>query len=178
MLSLSSVVSRLLRSGFLPLAFGFPRWLWQGCCCVIRCLCEFPCCRWFLTVGIGIWGRSYHPYYIFLKLVAQMLFILWKQSFWGMYLKSTEEQVPRAAATASWPAGAPSSSPQSVSSRDRKRPCVLRRAWRLCLPCQCRELSRTWAVSEILALTLICFLPFLALVTRVLAILELSKMYV
>lgn len=64
----------LLRSSFLPLAFGFPR-PWRGWCCVSGCLCGFPCCREILDCGDLNLRQKSSSLLHFLKLVAQMLFV-------------------------------------------------------------------------------------------------------
>lgn len=62
----------LLRSSFLPLAFGFPR-PWRGWCCVSQCLCGFPCCRTILDCRDLNLRQKSSSLLHFLKLVAQML---------------------------------------------------------------------------------------------------------
>lgn len=59
----------LLRSSFLPLAFGFPR-PWRGWCCVSGCLCGFPCCREILDCGDLNLRQKSSSLLHFLKLVA------------------------------------------------------------------------------------------------------------
>lgn len=89
----------------------------------------------FLAVGDSrLWGLGFEAEVTilatFLKVDSTNAFCSIKAILRGMYLKSTEEQVPRAAATAalaSMQAHPPPRHRESLSSGNRKRPCALRR---------------------------------------------------